>query len=105
LKASWQSAPTASRFRALTLALREGNGWRFIGHVGTGFSREVLEDLHGNLIELKTAKSPFGKKVKTKRNYVGETPARRGFEFTEWIGEMRHPSIGDFAKAGKRRLV
>jgi hypothetical protein len=48
----------------LTLALREGKGWRYIGHVGTGFNRETLKELHGKLIKLKTAKSPFATKVK-----------------------------------------
>ena len=60
------TAPRRTRpfFGALSLALREGNGWRYIGHVGTGFSHEVLEELHGKLIKLKNAKSPFGKKTK-----------------------------------------
>src|SRR5689334_2559467 len=60
------TAPRRTRpyFGALTLALREGNSWRYIGHVGTGFSHEVLEELHGKLIKLRTAKSPFGKKTK-----------------------------------------
>ncbi|MET4721148.1 bifunctional non-homologous end joining protein LigD [Bradyrhizobium japonicum] len=37
------TAPRRTRpcFGALTLALREGNGWRYIGHVGTGFSHET----------------------------------------------------------------
>lgn len=45
------------------LALREKNGWRYIGHVGTG-SHKTLGELHGKLIKLKTAKSPFAAKVK-----------------------------------------
>jgi bifunctional non-homologous end joining protein LigD len=59
------TAPRRTRpfFGALSLALREGNGWRYIGHVGTGFSHEVLEEFHGKLIKL-NAKSPFGKKTK-----------------------------------------
>jgi bifunctional non-homologous end joining protein LigD len=60
------TAPRRTRpfFGALSLALREGNGWRYIGHVGTGFIHEVLEEFHGKLIKLKNAKSPFGKKTK-----------------------------------------
>jgi bifunctional non-homologous end joining protein LigD len=46
----------------LALAVREINGWRYIGHVGTGFSHETLEELHGKLIKLKAAKSPLRRK-------------------------------------------
>src|SRR4051812_35844855 len=45
---------TRPRFGALTLALREGKGWRYIGHVGAGFSHETLDELHGKLIRLRT---------------------------------------------------
>ena len=60
------TAPRRTRpfFGALALAVREKDGWRYIGHVGTGFSHETLEELHGKLIKLKTAKSPFSAKVK-----------------------------------------
>ena len=60
-------------FGALVLAVRERDSWRYIGHVGTGFSHKTLGELHGKLTPLKTAKSPFS--------------------FTEWTkaGEMRHP--------------
>jgi bifunctional non-homologous end joining protein LigD len=86
---------TRSFFGALTLALREGNGWRYIGHVGTGFSHETLKELHKKLIKLETSKSPFGRKVKdegvttwVKPQLVAEV------KFTEWTssGEMRHPA-------------
>jgi len=60
------TAPRRTRpfFGALTLALREGKEWRYIGHVGTGFSHETLKELHSKLIKLKTASSPFPKRVK-----------------------------------------
>jgi bifunctional non-homologous end joining protein LigD len=43
------TAPRRSRpfFGALVLAVREKNAWRYIGHVGTGFSHKTLEELHG----------------------------------------------------------
>jgi bifunctional non-homologous end joining protein LigD len=49
------------------LAVRDKDAWRYIGHVGTGFSHAMLEELHGKL-EVK---------------------------FTEWTsaGEMRHPAF------------
>jgi bifunctional non-homologous end joining protein LigD len=90
------TAPKRTRpcFGALALAVREGKEWRFIGHVGTGFSHETLKDLHGKLIKLKTPNSPFPKRVRgeaitrwVKPTLVAEV------KFTEWTnsGEMRHP--------------
>jgi bifunctional non-homologous end joining protein LigD len=89
------TAPRRTRpfFGALTLALREGDGWRYIGHVGTGFTHQILEDLHGQFIKLKAAKSPFGKKVKDEAVTTWVTPQLVAeVEFTEWTssGEMRH---------------
>ena len=90
------TAPRRTRpfFGALTLALRDGNSWRYIGHVGTGFSHETLEDLHKKIIKLKTAKSPFGKKVKDEAVTTWVKPQLVAeVKFTEWTssGEMRHP--------------
>ena len=90
------TAPRRTRpfFGALTLALREGNGWRYIGHVGAGFTHEVLEDLHGKLIKLKAAKSPFSLKVKDEAVTTWVKPSLVAeVKFTEWTrkGEMRHP--------------
>ena len=60
------TAPRRSRpyVGALVLARREGNSWRYIGHVGTGFSHATLEELHGKLAKLRTSSSPFWKRVK-----------------------------------------
>jgi bifunctional non-homologous end joining protein LigD len=90
------TAPRRTRpfFGALTLALREGNGWRYIGHVGTGFNHETLEELYGKLIKLKTAKSPFATKVKDEAVTTWVKPSLVAeVKFTEWTssGEMRHP--------------
>ena len=90
------TAPKRTRpyFGALVLALREGKEWRFIGHVGAGFSHETLKELHGKLIKLKTAKSPFPKKVRGEAvtTWVNPTLVAE-VKFTEWTnsGEMRHP--------------
>jgi bifunctional non-homologous end joining protein LigD len=90
------TAPRKTRpfFGALTLALREGEGWRYIGHVGTGFSHETLEALHKKLMKIKAAKSPFGKKVKDEAVTTWVKPQLVAeVKFTEWTssGEMRHP--------------
>ena len=90
------TAPRRSRpyFGALTLAVRERSGWRYIGHVGTGFSYETLKELHGKLMKLKIAKSPFGRKVKDEAVTTWVRPQLVAeVKFTEWTssGEMRHP--------------
>ena len=60
------TAPRRTRpfFGALVLAVRENGVWRYIGHVGTGFSHKTLKELHGKLVKLKAPKSPFPAKVK-----------------------------------------
>jgi bifunctional non-homologous end joining protein LigD len=81
-------------FGALALALREKDGWRYIGHVGTGFSHQTLEELHGKLVKLKSAKSPFSAKVKDEAVTTWVKPSLVAeVKFTEWTnsGEMRHP--------------
>jgi bifunctional non-homologous end joining protein LigD len=90
------TAPRRTRpfFGALVLAVREMNGWRYIGHVGTGFSHKALEELHGKLIKLKAEKSPFSAKVKDEALTTWVRPSLVAeVKFTEWTssGEMRHP--------------
>jgi len=90
------TAPKRSRpfFGALVLALRENDSWRYIGHVGTGFSHQTLEELHGKLVKLKLAKSPFSTKVKDEAVTTWVKPSLVAeVKFTEWTssGEMRHP--------------
>jgi bifunctional non-homologous end joining protein LigD len=100
------TAPRRTRpfFGALTLALRDGDQWRYIGHVrgaqvrqgdlGTGFSHEALKALYGKLVKLKTTKSPFPKKTKDEAVTTWVNPQLVAeVKFTEWTssGEMRHP--------------
>ena len=90
------TAPRRTRpfFGALVLAVRENNGWRYIGHVGTGFSHKILEELHGKLVKLKSAKSPFPARVKDEAVTTWVKPFLVAeVKFTEWTssGEMRHP--------------
>jgi bifunctional non-homologous end joining protein LigD len=90
------TAPKRTRpcFGALVLALREGKEWRFIGHVGAGFSHETLKELHGKMIKLKTAKSLFPTKVRGEAITTWVKPTLVAeVKFTEWTnsGEMRHP--------------
>jgi bifunctional non-homologous end joining protein LigD len=76
------------------LTVRDRNGWRYVGHVGTGFSHKTLEELHGKLMPLKGAKSPFPAKVKDEAVTTWVNPSLVAeVKFTEWTkaGEMRHP--------------
>ena len=90
------TAPKRSRpyFGALVLAVRDGKAWRYIGHVGAGFSHAALEELHGKLAPLQTAKSPFAARVKDEAVTTWVKPKLVAeIKFTEWTsaGEMRHP--------------
>jgi bifunctional non-homologous end joining protein LigD len=90
------TAPKRSRpyFGALVLAVRDGKAWRYIGHVGAGFSHAALEELHGKLAPLQTAKSPFASRVKDEAVTTWVKPKLVAeIKFTEWTsaGEMRHP--------------
>jgi bifunctional non-homologous end joining protein LigD len=90
------TAPKRTRpfFGALALAVRQNNGWRYIGHVGAGFTHKTLEELHGKLVKLKCPKSPFPTKVKDEAVTTWVKPSLVAeVKFTEWTGsgEMRHP--------------
>jgi bifunctional non-homologous end joining protein LigD len=90
------TAPRRTRpfFGALVLAVREDKAWRYIGHVGTGFSYKTLGDLHGKLAKLTTTKSPFLAKVKDEAVTTWVRPSLVAeVKFAEWTskGEMRQP--------------
>lgn len=92
------TAPRRSRkyFGALVIALRDDKRWRYAGHVGTGFSHAMLEELHAKLWPLRTKKSPFSQRVKDEAVTTWVTPKLVGeVKFTEWTsaGEMRHPAF------------
>jgi len=90
------TAPRRSRphFGALVLAVREGEAWRYVGHVGTGFSHSTLKELHDKLSALRTSTSPFSVRVKDEAVTTWVKPKLVAeVRFTEWTaaGEMRHP--------------
>jgi bifunctional non-homologous end joining protein LigD len=87
---------TRPRFGALVLAVREGKDWRYAGHVGTGFSHAVLEELHDKMLPLRTEKSPFNQRIKDEAVTTWIKPKLVAeIKFTEWTsgGEMRHPAF------------
>ena len=90
------TAPRGTRpyFGALVLAVRDGKGWRYVGHVGAGFSHAMLAELHKKLKPLITPQSPFAEKVKNQGVTTWVKPRLVAeIKFTEWTtaGEMRHP--------------
>jgi bifunctional non-homologous end joining protein LigD len=90
------TAPRRTRpfFGALVLAVRADNAWRYIGHVGTGFSHQILKDLHGKLTKLKAGKSPFPTKTKNEQMTTWVRPSLVAeVKFAEWTrkGELRQP--------------
>lgn len=58
-------APKGERahFGSLILATKKGRQWEYRGHVGTGFSAELLADLKKKMKPLETPGSPFKLKV------------------------------------------
>lgn len=76
------TAPRRTRpyFGALVLAVRDKSDWRYVGRVGTGFSHAMLEELHGKLWPLRTASSPFKRRVKEEATttWVKPKTGRRG---------------------------
>jgi bifunctional non-homologous end joining protein LigD len=90
------TAPRRSRpnFGALVLAVRDDKAWRYVGHVGTGFSHASLKELHHKLTALRTSTSPFSVRVKDEAVTTWVKPKLVAeVRFTEWTsaGEMRHP--------------
>jgi bifunctional non-homologous end joining protein LigD len=90
------TAPRRTRpfFGALVLAVRGDDTWRYIGHVGTGFSHNTQKELHGEFVKLKVAKSPFPAKVKDEAVTTWVRPTLVAeVKFAEWTskGELRQP--------------
>ncbi len=92
------TAPRRSRshFGSLVMAVRDGATWRYVGHVGTGFSHSALAEIHARLSPLRTDSSPFTRPVKDEATTTWVRPRIVAeVKFTEWTdaGEMRHPAF------------
>jgi bifunctional non-homologous end joining protein LigD len=90
------TAPRRSRkyFGALVLAVRQGDGWKYVGRAGTGFDQAALKSIHAKLVPLITSRKPIAVKVPDEANTTWVRPKLVGeVKFTEWTakGEMRHP--------------
>ena len=93
-------------FGALVLAVREDHAWRYIGHVGTGFSHKVLEDLYVKLVKLTAPKSPFPAKVKDEAATTWVKPSLVAeVKFAEWTGKCcASPSTSDSGPTSGPRM-
>jgi bifunctional non-homologous end joining protein LigD len=92
------TAPRRSRlyFGSLVMAVRDGKAWRYVGHVGTGFSQAALADIHARLAPPRTAASPLDRRIKDEAVTTWVRPRLVAeVKFTEWTsaGEMRHPAF------------
>jgi len=88
--------PTGSRVAlgALLLGYHRDGDLVYAGKVGTGFSREVLRDLHRRLRDLERDGSPCTKgKLPTAGVHWAEPELVAEVAFTEWTraGQLRHP--------------
>lgn len=90
--------PQGSRdgFGALLLGAYQGKKFRYVGHVGTGFSHKLLRELHGQLAKIASTTSPFDTPVE--RNVRAHWVKPRmvvQVRFTEWTRDLllRHPAF------------
>jgi bifunctional non-homologous end joining protein LigD len=87
----------ADTIGSLLLGIPGPDGLAYVGQVGTGFTREVLEDLHRRLRALERKTSPFAGTLPARdaKDAHWATPKLVGeVRFTEWTrdGRLRHPS-------------
>lgn len=88
--------------------MRDETGWRYVGHVGTGFSHAMLEELYARMQPLQTPSSPFKQRVKDEAVTTWIKPKLVAeVKFTEWTsaGEMRHPAFLGLREDKKARDV
>ncbi len=85
------------RLGSLLLGLPEGDGLRYIGQVGTGFSASILDDLVQRLEVRRSDRNPFVTTVPPRYEHVATwvEPTLVGeVSFSEWTkdGRLRQPS-------------
>jgi bifunctional non-homologous end joining protein LigD len=89
------TAPRGSRtdLGALLLGYYDDGELRYAGKVGTGFTRETLQDLAGRLRPLKRDGSPFADDVRERTATWVEPELVAQVGFSEWTRDhrLRHP--------------
>jgi bifunctional non-homologous end joining protein LigD len=81
-------------FGALLLAVREADGWRYAGSVGTGLAERQLEALHARLApDARTTPPCTGPVPRGRGNTWVEPRVVVEVRFMEWTGDglLRHP--------------
>jgi bifunctional non-homologous end joining protein LigD len=80
---------------ALLVGYYDGDQLRYAGKVGTGFSNQVLLQLHKSLLALEVPESPFVDPVRETGAHWARPELVGAVAFTEWTGEgrLRHPSF------------
>jgi bifunctional non-homologous end joining protein LigD len=83
----------AGRIGSLLLGLPEGDGWTYLGRVGTGFTARTLEVLQDRLAGHERPTPPVGNPPREASVWV-EPSLVVDVDFTEWTsdGRLRHPS-------------
>jgi bifunctional non-homologous end joining protein LigD len=91
------TAPRGGRrhLGALLVGARDGDGLRYAGKVGTGFTDATLADLVGRLTPLRRAQSPFVDAPRERHVTWVEPRLVAQLAFTEWTGDgkLRHPTF------------
>jgi bifunctional non-homologous end joining protein LigD len=82
---------------SLLMGVPDAEGLRFVGHVGTGFTDAMLDDLDARLAPLRRPTSPFYEPLPTAdaRDAVWVEPVVVGeVVYGEWTGQdrLRHPA-------------
>lgn len=94
----WSKSDRGRGFASLLLGVRDKDGLRYAGRVGTGFDMRAIEDLSERFVTLATDKSPFaGKLAAAERRGAHFVRPELVCEiaFTEWTAShhLRHPSF------------
>jgi bifunctional non-homologous end joining protein LigD len=86
----------AGRIGSLLLAVPQGEGWTFAGHVGTGFTAATLRLLGDRLAPLRRGTAPLDDVPREHARHAVwvEPQLVCEVEYTEWTrdGRLRHPS-------------
>lgn len=87
------SGNRSSRIGALLVGYPEGDGLRYAGNVGSGFTDKMLDDLRARLAPLARDDSPFVNPPRWPHLHYVDPVLTCEVEFTEWTEErtLRHP--------------
>jgi bifunctional non-homologous end joining protein LigD len=87
------SGNRTGRIGALLVGYHDGDGLRYAGNVGSGFTDKMLKELHARLAPLERDECPFVNRPRWPHLHFVEPVLVCEVEFTEWTEErtLRHP--------------